>query len=189
MLVIEAPVLATRTTKKHGITTGLRAQYESAGPPFRASLRIVASQVILYSINDNLGLFRSQSLLDTFCTWMRAFPIRRKPVTVSLTGVGGISFAGSASASIEVGPITLEDRVARLERELGNTRREIQQTAAEASRQLEVAKTELNHRIGDAHDRLIQLGKKVEAAAVGGLKLQLFGVLLAVYGAITSVYA
>lgn len=48
MLVIEAPVLATRTTKKHGITTGLRAQYESAGPPFRASLRIVASQEAFY---------------------------------------------------------------------------------------------------------------------------------------------
>jgi hypothetical protein len=36
---------------------------------------------------------------------------------------------------------------------------------------------------------MAELRRKIEHAAVGGFKIQAFGVLLAVYGAITSVFA
>lgn len=37
--------------------------------------------------------------------------------------------------------------------------------------------------------QLLDLTKKVEHAAAGGFKLQAFGVLLAIHGAVTSVFA
>jgi len=153
------------------------------------TLQLVGGLVILYSINDNLGLFRKQSLLVTVVQWFRSFPLVRKSVTIQLSGVAAAGITGSASITTSVAPKTLEERVSRLEEILKLLRQEVAANAAAAQQQLQEAKSELGNRIAATSDQVTELTKKVEHAAVGGFKLQAFGVLLAVYGAVTSVFA
>jgi len=153
------------------------------------ALQLVGGLVILYSINENLGLFRKQSLLVTVVHWFRSFPLVRKSVTIQLSGVTSAGMTGSASITTSVSPKTLEERVSRLEETLKSLRQEVAANAAAAQQQLQQAKAELGNRIAATSDQVTELTKKVEHAAVGGFKLQAFGVLLAVYGAVTSVFA
>lgn len=153
------------------------------------SLQALGGLLILYSINDNLGLFRRQSLVATVIAWFKAFPIARKPVVVQLSGVASVGMTGSASLSASTAPRTMEERLARLEDDLERLRKEVAANAAGAQRQLQEAKAELGGRIEATSSQLSDLTKKVEHAAVGGFKLQAFGVLLALYGAVTSVFA
>jgi hypothetical protein len=153
------------------------------------SLQVTGGLIILCSVNDNLGLFKSKSLIAVFSEWLRAFPLARKPVVVTFSGAAGIAIGGSAALSVGRAASSLEERVAKLEQELQSVRRELQNAVAEANRQLESAKEELGKRIGETHRQLNELNEKVERSAVGGIKFQFFGILLAVYGAVTSVFA
>ena len=145
--------------------------------------------LVLYAINDNLGLFRSQSLLATVVTWLRSFPLVRRSVTVNLQGVSAIAVAGSATASISQNFSTLEDRVKFLEQEVRAVRQELQAGLVEATRKLESVKSELGGRIDATSTKVAELTQKIERATVGGFKVQTLGVLFAIYGAVTSVFA
>ena len=58
-------------------------------------LQIVGGLIVLYSVNDNLGLFKSQSLCSTIADWFKAFPIVREPI--ALSGSGSTSTSGSGT--------------------------------------------------------------------------------------------
>lgn len=153
------------------------------------ALQVIGGLLILYSINDNLGLFRRQSLLTATIAWFKSFPLRGKDITVQLRGAAIGSFTGSASVSTRKLPTTLEERVAYLESTLAAHKQEVADAFASAQRNLDSAKVELHGRIGTTVNQIAELSQKVELAAVGGFKLQGFGVLLAIYGAVTSVFA
>ena len=153
------------------------------------SLQLTGGLLILYSINDNLGLFRRQSLLAAAIAWFKSFPTAGKSVTIQLSGVGTAGMVGSATLTTGTPPKTVEERVARLEEGLSSLRQEVAANVTQAQRQLLEAKAELGSRIDSTANQVSELTKKVEHAAVGGFKLQAFGVLLAIYGAVTSVFA
>jgi hypothetical protein len=152
-------------------------------------LQIVGGLLVLYSVNDNLGLFRRQSLIAAILSWFRSFPLTRKGITVALSGVASSYASGSGSVSTQRNLTTLEERLAELERTVKDLRKELSSGLAAAQQQLEQAKSELRTRIEAVASQVSELHQKVEHAAVGGFKLQAFGVLLAAYGAVTSVYA
>ena len=141
------------------------------------------------SINDNLGLFRRQSLPAAVVSWFKSFPRKGKNVTIQLSGASAAGLAGSASVSTRRTPTTLEERVEYLEATLTKHRQEVAEGFANAQRSLETAKSELHGRMDTTVGQVAELSQKVELAAVGGFKLQGFGVLLAIYGAVTSVFA
>ena len=153
------------------------------------ALQLTGGLLILYSINDNLGLFRSQSLLVAAIAWFKSFPVAGKSLTIQLSGVGSAGMVGSASITASAAPKTIDERVARLEDGLRSLRQEVAANVTSAHRQFLEAKVELGDRISATANLVSELTKTVEHAAVGGFKLQAFGVLLAIYGAITNVFA
>lgn len=122
-------------------------------------------------------------------SWFRSFPIAKRSITIALSGVSAAGMAGSASLSTGRAPSTLDERVAQLEESMNALRQEVAANVTAARHELEKAKTELGGRIETTASQVADLTKKVEHAAVGGFKVQAFGVLLAIYGAVTSVFA
>lgn len=153
------------------------------------SLQVLGGLLILYSVNENLGLFRKQSLSSAFMTWLREFPVSRKSVVVAATGSAIASSGGTASVSTVRAPSTLEERVANLESMLSEVRSQVRNEFNAIRSQIDAARLELTSRIDVTTGRVAQLYQQIERVAVGGFKLQAFGVLLAVYGAVTSVFA
>lgn len=152
-------------------------------------LQFLGGVLILWSVNDNLGLFRQTSLPKAFFAWVREFPIRRNVVLMAGTGV---ATASSSAAALSVGrrpPVTIEERIAELELQVKEVRAEFKEQLVAISGQLEAAKSDLTAKIQSTDGKISSLSERVEKVAVGGFKLQAFGVLLAVYGAVTSVLA
>ena len=153
------------------------------------SLQLLGGLLILWSVNDNLGLFRKTSLAGTFMAWVRDFPTTNRHVVLAATGMASAS--GSAAA-LSVGrktPTTLEERVAELELLLPELRTELNTKITNLATRVEVSKTELSVLIQATDGKIASLSERVEKATIGGFKLQSFGVLLAIYGAVTSVFA
>lgn len=153
------------------------------------TLQLIGGSVILWAIDENLGLFRKRSLRTSLVSWLRDFPVRNAANTVILVGSGSASTSGHATVTAATLPNTIEERLLHLEQGLKAVRQDLQEGLAAAQRQLSAAKTELGVRIDAAAGQVADLSSRVERATVGGFKAQLFGVLLAVYGAGTSVFA
>jgi hypothetical protein len=150
-----------------------------------ALLQASGGLLILYSINENLGLFRRKSLLAAVVAWFKSFPRKGKNITLHLGGAYTAEGPGGFSVSTSKAPMTLQERVEYLEAALAKHRQDVEEEFANVQRSL----TELHSRVVTSVGQLVELSEKVEQAAVGAFKLQGFGVLLALYGAITSVFA
>jgi len=152
------------------------------------SLQVVGGLIVLYSVNANLGLFREQHFGSIILGWFRSFPLFRKPVTISVSGNGGLAMGGSARISVRRATNTVEEKIAELERQFEEFRRHVNEDFQVINAQISQVHTELTTAVATNAAKLNQLASRLEIATVGGFKQQAFGVLLAVYGAFTSVF-
>lgn len=152
-------------------------------------LQVVGGLIVLYSVNTNLGLFRDQHFGSVIIGWFRSFPLFRKPVTINVSDVASITISGSARISVRRGTDTLEEKVAELERQLGEFRLHVNEDIQAANERISQVHAGLSKTVAANSATLNQLSSRLELAAIGGFKQQAFGVLLAVYGAVTSVFA
>lgn len=153
------------------------------------ALQLVGGIIVLYSVNANLGLFREQHFGGIIIGWFKSFPLFRKSVTVNVSGCGGIVVGGSARFSVRRAANTLEEKVAELERQLNEFRQHVNEDIQAVNVRVAQVHTELSTAVATNTVTLNQLSSRLELATVGGFKQQAFGVLLAAYGAVTSVFA
>jgi hypothetical protein len=153
------------------------------------SLQVVGGLIVLRAVNQNLGLFRSQSFTSVVVDWFREFPLIRRATSVTLAGSGSLSITGSASLTGKRAANTLEERLAEAERQIEEVRTLVATKTTELNSRIDSVKSELSSSI-DSHGKTVRaLTEKIERAAVGGFKEQAFGVMLAIYGAVVSVFA
>jgi hypothetical protein len=153
------------------------------------SLQVSGGLLVLYSVNDNLGLFRAQSLTSAVITWFKEFPLTRKTVVVSASASTSANSTTSASASVGRTVVTIEERIAELERLQVELAKQINRQVQEVYGRIEYMRSELQNQIVDTSRDVARLSSQLEHAAVGGFKSQALGVLLVIYGAVTSVFA
>lgn len=152
-------------------------------------LQFTGALLVLISIDQNLGLFRGQSLARSVLAWFRAFPIKRPTVVHSATGALSGSSSMVASAAAVLKPSTLEGRIEALEHELKATRVQVRAEVNRLDARIANAQNDLIRSVDQVGSRVDELAQKLTETAVGGIKLQSFGVLLALYGAITGAFA
>lgn len=157
---------------------------------FSTFLQLGGGVIVLISLDGNLGLFKQRGLAKAFILYLKDFPRPRKRA-ISLSGVAmGVNLGASAQLTIQRRPpSTLEERVELLERQLKEESERIRNLDASTTERLSELKTELSRSISAVDGGLSELSQKVERTALDGLKQQLFGVLLGVYGACVNVFA
>ena len=153
------------------------------------SLQLLGGLLILWSVNGNLGLFRKTSLAGTFMAWVRDFPTTSHHVIFAATGMASASGVAATLSVRGKAPTTLEDRVAELELLLRELRTEVSTKITGLTARVEENKSDLSILIQGSEEKIASLAERVEKATIGGFKVQAFGVLLAIYGAVTSVLA
>ena len=154
-----------------------------------ASLQFAGGILVLWSVNDNLGLFRSQSLKSAFIGWFKDFPRVRKPIfAYSSTCDGADVTSASVSAAAQI-PNTLEERVAEIERKLAEVQSQLAQEIQAINVKIEEAKSGSRKQIAETSTGIADLAKRLEHTAVGNFKLLSLGVVFAFWGSVTSVLA
>ena len=152
-------------------------------------MQIVGGLFVLYSVDSNLGLFRNQSLATSVIAWFRECPIFVRSVTVSASCSASFGISGNATASVTRAATTVEERLAEVERRLEELRSEMATKNRELYSRITEVKSELSNSIATNQSALNKLSEKFEKVTVGGFKQQAFGVMLVIYGAVTSVFA
>ncbi len=152
-------------------------------------LQVVGGLIVLYSVNANLGLFREQHFGSIIIGWFRSFPLFRKSLTVNCSGSASMAISGSARVSVRRVTNTVEEKITELERQLDEFRQHVNEDIQAANERIAQVHTGLSKAVATNMATLNQLSSRLELATVGGFKQQAFGVLLAIYGAGTSVFA
>lgn len=103
----------------------------------------------------------------------------------------GISVAlgGSAAVSAALVATTIEERMAELERRLTEIRNTLTTQDATLRQHIEEIKNELELSIHSNKSTIKKISMQLELATIGGFKLQSFGVLLVIYGAICGFFS
>jgi uncharacterized coiled-coil protein SlyX len=152
-------------------------------------MQIIGGLIILYSVDSNLGLFRNKSLSAIVIAWFRQCPLFTRSVTVSGSASATFSISASATGSVFRVTTTVEERLTEVERRLQELSSEIATQKRALHLRIEEVQTKLSSSIASNQSFLDKLNEKIENVTVGGFKQQAFGVMLVIYGAVTSVFA
>lgn len=151
-------------------------------------MQIVGGLIVLHSVDSNLGIFRNQSLATSVIAWFRECPIIKRSVNLSASVSESFGLSDSASAFVIRAATTVEERLAEIERRLEELRSEMATKNREIYSRISKVNSELSNSISSNQAALNKLSEKIEKATIGGFKQQAFGVILVIYGAITSIF-
>lgn len=152
-------------------------------------MQIVGGLIILHSVDSNLGIFRNQSLVRVVIAWFRDFPLFKRTLSLSANLSASMSASGTLSTLVKRAATTVEERLAEAERQIEELRADLRAKHQALEARIEKVKTDLSASIISNQTDLKRLAEQIEKATVGSFKQQAFGVMLAVYGAATSLFA
>jgi len=142
--------------------------------------------LILYSIDSNIGVIKQKSLLILLATYFKEFPLIKRPIIIE-TQCSPIAISGR-KAKIILGrdPKSIEEKIEYLQYQIIEIKHDIEQEKKELNDKIDRQSKELSVQIQEAKSGLQNLELKMDEVSTGGVKVQLFGVLLMVYGAISG---
>ena len=151
--------------------------------------QITGGLLVLYSIDSNIGVLRGKSLFEMVTNYLRECPLIRRSVVVGAqAGSYGIS---GAKAKLTVGrnPKSIEEKLEYLQEQINEARRDFEQEIKGLNQTIDANSKEMKTKIEATQTALITTGSKMDEVTIGGIKIQLFGVLLLIYGSISEYFA
>lgn len=152
-------------------------------------MQIVGGLLVLSAIDGNLGLFRKKTLVDVVVAWFRDMPLFLRSVSIELTGVSAGVTTSDVKGTTERSYSTVDERLAELERQVKELYSALSAQRSALLSRIDEVKVELSKGLAASQAAVQELSERIEASTVGGFKQQAFGVLLAIYGAIVSMFA
>jgi hypothetical protein len=152
-----------------------------------AILQALGALLVLISLDGNVGLFKGRGLIAEIMLWARDYP--RKPHTIYLEATGCSQGNSSTGGVVTVRPTTIDQRIAELERVVVELRTLILKGHGELTDAIAAARVEAKNANNQTALAVRSLESKLVVSAVGGVKVQAFGVGLALLGSVLSVFS
>ncbi len=145
--------------------------------------------LILYSIDSNIGVLKKKSLITLLAAYFQEFPLIKRSVTLEVQGLVSTSSLGKAKLTVSRNPNNIEEKIEYLQYQIDEIRSEFEQGCNELNEKIDRQSKEIGAQIQEWKFTLQTLESKVSEVSAGGVLVQLFGVLLMVYGAIAGYMA
>ena len=153
-----------------------------------AVLQVVGGLIVLYTVNENIGTFRGQTLYSMAIGWLKEFPLIRRSFTLHAQAVMSTAMmSSSVTAHVKRKFNSVEERIEELQRQIDECRQLVHDREKEMRTAIERIKEELRKEISSNSGKISDVNLLLANTVVGGIKTQLFGVLLVVYGAVVIV--
>ena len=144
-----------------------------------ATLQVVGGLIVLYSLNENIGLFRKENLLSMAICWLREFLLIRRSATINMQAAcSAVSMTGSVSVHVKHKCETVEERLEELQRQIDDCRQLVNAKEKEIHLVIGKAKEELQKDIHTNRESIREVNSLLHGPDDGGIKAQLLGVLL-----------
>jgi len=148
--------------------------------------QISGGLLVLYSIDSTLGIVSGSSLSKGLVQYFKEFPlIKRKVVTA--VGGGSISLVGG-KVRMRVGrnPGTIEGKLEYLQEQIDELRQHVKEDIDEVRELVNDKAEKITDRVSSIEGSLTKIDQTVKDVSVGGVKAQIMGVLLLLYGAVIA---
>ncbi len=147
---------------------------------------MVGGLLILYSIDSNIGVIKQKSLLTVLAAYFKEFPLIKKSVTLEVQGFANATSFGKAKITVGRNPNSIEEKIEYLQDQINEIKHDLEQETKELNEKIDRQSKEMGTQIQETKSALRNLESKMDEVSTGGVKVQLFGVLLMVYGAIAD---
>ncbi|MEQ8689532.1 MAG: hypothetical protein RIC89_01675 [Pseudomonadales bacterium] len=151
--------------------------------------QLLGGLLVLYSIDSTIGIVSGTSLITDLKQYLMEFPLIKRHVTLEVQGANHMVTGGKVRLSVGRNPKTVEEKLSYLQEQIDEIRRDFQEDFAEVKALIDTKTNQLSDRISSVQTSVNELESTVTKISVGGVKIQLLGVMLLFYGAITSYVA
>lgn len=148
--------------------------------------QLVGGLLILYSIDSNIGVIKQESLCFMLASYVKDFPLIKRSVTAEPKGVSTIGSTGRVVAGIDRNPQSIEEKIEHLQEQINKLKTDFVQKFKEVNEKIDQKSKIINTKVQNTKEELRNIESKVGKVSIGGLKVQLFGVLLIIYGAFSG---
>jgi len=152
-------------------------------------LQVVGGLLIIYSIDSNIGIVTNKSLFSYVKNWLASIPLFEKSVNIQ---------ANKADLSITVYPTkvrtgnsteTLEGKIKYLQQQIEWLKEDLNDEVKRLKEIHSNSETRLSKEVSRLYGKVGVIDTKINKVSLGGVKIQLFGILLMVHGSISSYFA
>lgn len=166
-----------------GVVSMFPQQSNEINGGFSIAMQVLGGLLVLYSIDSTLGLMREESIFRVIMKWLQDCPLWSKPKGVEVSVSSAASAMASFNPRVKTAIASLPDRVTELERQVEEVYREMDRKTQALKELISEAKGQLSTRIGGAESAIRGVEQKLNTTMLSGIKQQVFGVVIAVYGA------
>lgn len=153
-------------------------------------MQLMGGFIVLYSIDSNIFVLKKLKIFDLFKQWLRQCPlVKPKPIELKGSACVSISMSGAGSIRTCNNPETIEEKVEHLFKEIEWIKADHKAELSKIHNQISFVESSLDRKFHRNSEDLVNLNRKIDNSSLGGLKLQLFGVLLLFYGAICGFFS
>jgi hypothetical protein len=158
-------------------------QSEGINKGYSIGLQALGGLLVLYSIDNTLGMLRGTTIFRVVAEWFLSCPIWNKKRTIEGAGVATVNATASGQVRVKRKATSISDRVSELERQMDEMYQDIGRREKALRKLISDAKAELSDRVQKSETAIRGVEGKVDATALGSIKQQVFGVVIALYGA------
>ncbi len=151
--------------------------------------QLLGGLFVLYSIDSTIGILNRTSLLKDFVSYVKEFPLIKRATIVQIAGAAEINITGKAIGISSGMPPSIEEQILYLQNQIDALRQDTLKNFDELRTSIDKKTGELDVRIDSTKESIRTFEKKITDISLGGVKLQLLGVTLLIYGAITGYVA
>jgi len=151
--------------------------------------QITGGVIILYSIDSNFGIIKNLNLLGVFKNYMSDFPLIKHTLDNKMKATSHISAGCDAIITLDRHPQTIEERLEYLQEQITEIKQEFYTQTNKLSVRIDTVKNGLKKDIQESNSELDRVKRQVEVVSIGGLKTQVLGVLLVLYGSVAGYVA
>jgi hypothetical protein len=148
--------------------------------------QIVGGLLILYSIDSNIGIIKGENLLKIFIGYLKEFPLLKRTVVLEVQGAVHAVTSGEARLTVVRKPKSVKEKIEYLQAQIIEVKERFEELSKKLNEKVDRQSKEMRAQIQETKSLLRRIETKMEEVSIGGIKVQLFGVLLIVYGSISD---
>ena len=149
---------------------------------FSTGFQVVGGALILLAIDSNLNIISNSSIKNSIIKWIKSFPLKRKSSTLEVQGIAHSNSFGKARLSVTPKMNTLEDKIDFLFQEIKRVDEDKQEIRKEFSERVHKSEQKIIALEKSYSFQINEIKSKINEVTIGGIKLEVLGVLCIVYG-------
>lgn len=152
------------------------------------ALQIVGGILVLYSIDSNLGVIKKDSISNVVMNWFKAFPLFSKPVNAELGTINNRATMHAVKIRMGGPGRKTKEQLDYLQKQIDWLKEDLQEHFNDVKQRIAESDKKSSNELADLRSDMGLMNNQLRAISVDGLGLQIFGLILMIYGSVVGYF-